>query len=244
MKLLRRCGSWITFFAFLLYFTMGQASATHLVGYLPDYGGNFATFAQTINFSKMTELNICFVNPPTCNGGCSSSSNMTFSLGQTDADIATLVNAAHAHGVKVLASIGGAGGDAQIVQFYNAGLSSQLVASLNTYVTPHNLDGVDLDIEETNHVGSTYSTFAADCISPFHSQGKLVTAATAQYISQGNMSTSTLESFDFINVMVYDNLSLCQQAVAYYSSTGEPNNKIVLGVPFFGSGGGQEPTYG
>ncbi len=224
-------------------FTAVPPPATHLVGYLPDYGGNFATFATTLNWSKMTHLNICFVNPPTCNGTCTGGSNMNFSLGQTDADIATLVNAAHAHGVKVLASIGGAGGDAQIVQFYNAGLSSQLVSSLNTWVTNHNLDGVDLDIEQPNNVGANYSTFAQDCINTFHSQGKLVTAATAQYISQGNMSTATLESFDFLNVMVYDNLSLCQQAVSYYSSVGEPKNKIVLGVPFFGSSGGNEPTW-
>jgi len=219
------------------------ASATHLVGYLPDYGGSFATFATTINWNKMTHLNLAFVNPPTCNGGCSGGSNMNFSLGQSDANIAALVNAAHAHGVKVLASIGGAGGDAQIVQFYNAGLSSQLVASLNNYVAQHNLDGVDLDIEQPNNVGANFSTFAADCINTFHPQGKLVTAAVAQYITQGNMSNSTLFSFDFINVMVYDNLSLCQQAVNYYTSVGEPKSKIVLGVPFFGSGGGQEPTW-
>src|SRR5580698_10367727 len=79
MKLLRRCGSLLTFFAALLFFTLGQtstASATYLVGYLPDYGGNFSTFAQTINFSKMTAINICFVNPPTCNGTCTGGSNM------------------------------------------------------------------------------------------------------------------------------------------------------------------------
>ncbi len=224
-------------------FTSVPVPATHVVGYLPDYGGNFATFATTINWSKLTHLNICFVNPPTCNGTCTGGSNMAFSLGQTDADIATLVNAAHAHGVKVLASIGGAGGDAQIVQFYNAGLASQLVSSLNTWVNAHNLDGVDLDIEETNNVGANYSTFAADCISTFRGEGKLVTAATAQYISQGNMSNTTLFSFDFINVMVYDNLTLCQQAVAYYTSVGEPKNKIVLGVPFFGNSGSNEPTW-
>src|SRR5260370_11859242 len=171
--------------------------------------------------------------PPVCNGTCTASSNMPVSSNQTNSAISTLVNAAHAAGVKVILSIGGGGGDKQIIQFYNAGLSSQLVASLNSYVTQFNLDGVDLDIEDPNNMGTPYATFAADLISTFHPQNKIVTAAVAQYL-QSAMPTSTLLQFDFVNVMNYSNLSNAQTAMSYFSSLGEPNSKIVLGVPFFG----------
>ena len=48
------------------------------------------------------------------------------------------------------------------------------------------------------------------------------------------MSNSTLQSFDFVTVMVYSNLSDCQSALAYFSSLGEPSGQMTLGVPFFG----------
>ena len=229
------------------YFTFAAGTTgggPRLVGYLPDYDGSYATFAQTLNFNKMTHLNFAFGNPPTCNGTCTASSNMAFSLGQSNADITTLVNAAHAAGVKVILSIGGGGGDQQIIQFYNAGLSAQLVASLNSYVTEFNLDGVDLDIEDPNNMGTPYATFAADLISTFHPQNKIVTAAVAEYL-QSAMPTSTLLQFDFVNIMNYSSLSDAQTAMAYFSSLGEPSSRMVLGVPFFGSSndGNTEETY-
>jgi uncharacterized protein involved in high-affinity Fe2+ transport len=219
-------------------------SGPRLVGYLPDYDGSYATFAQTLNFNKMTHLNLAFGLPPVCNGTCTASSNMAFSLNQSNADITTLVNAAHAAGVKVILSIGGGGGDQQIIQFYNVGLSSQLVASLNSFVTQFNLDGVDLDIEDPNNMGTPYATFAADLISTFHPQNKIVTAAVAEYL-QSSMPTSTLLQFDFVNIMDYSNLSDSQTAMAYFSSLGEPSSKMVLGVPFFGQSadGNTEETY-
>ena len=79
-----------------------------LVGYLPDYQGNYASFATSLDFNKMTHLVLAFALPPSCGGTCTASSNMTWSLNQTDADIATLVSAAHAAGVKVLLSIAAA----------------------------------------------------------------------------------------------------------------------------------------
>jgi hypothetical protein len=227
-----------------LSFASGSNAGPRLVGYLPDYDGSYATFAQTLNFNKMTHLNLAFGLPPVCNGTCTASSDMTFSLNQSSSDITTLVNAAHAAGVKVILSIGGGGGDQQIIQFYNAGLSAQLVASLNSYVTEFNLDGVDLDIEDPDNMGTPYATFTADLISTFHPQNKIVTAAVAEYL-QSSMPTSTLLQFDFVNIMNYSDLSDAQTAMAYFSSLGEPSSKMVLGVPFFGQSadGNTEETY-
>lgn len=218
---------------------------TRLVGYLPDYDGSYADFAETLDFSKMTHLYLAFGNPPFCNGTCTESSDMQFSLGQTDADIKTLVDKAHRKGVKVILSIGGGGGDQQILQFYNAGLSKQLVRSLNRYVRQHNLDGVDLDIEDSNNMGVPYETFTRTLIETFHPQGMIVTAAVAEYL-QDAMPDRALHMFDFINIMNYSNYSDATEAMNYYHQMKSvPKDKMTLGVPFFGqSGDGNiEETY-
>jgi chitinase len=218
---------------------------TKLVGYLPDYDGSYADFAKTIDFSKMTHLYLAFGLPPFCNGTCTESSDMQFSLGQTDEDIRTLVDTAHRKGVKVILSIGGGGGDQQILQFYNAGLSKPLVKSLNEYIHQHDLDGVDLDIEDPNNMGIPYETFTRTLIETFHPQGKIVTAAVAEYL-QDAMPDRALHMFDFINVMNYSNYSDAVDAMNYYHEMKSvPKDQMTLGVPFFGQSadGNTEETY-
>jgi chitinase len=208
-----------------------------LVGYLPDYDGSYADFAKSLDFSKMTHLYLAFGLPPFCNGTCTTASDMTFSLGQTDADIKTLVDAAHNAGVKVILSIGGGGGDQQILQFYNAGLSKPLVRSLNEYLHDHNLDGVDLDIEDPNNMGEPYAEFTEVLVDTFHPQRKIVTAAVAEYL-QGAMPDKALHMFDFVNVMNYSNYSDAVTAMDYYANEKKvPKDRITLGVPFFAQSG-------
>ena len=217
-----------------LALTSNAVAQSLLVGYIPDYNGSYASYAKSINFSKMTHLNLAFANPPKCSGTCTASSNMNFSIGQSDSNIAALVNAAHAAGVKVVLSIGGGGGDQQILQFYNAGLSTQLVNSLANYISAHNLDGVDVDIEDPNNMGNPYATFVSALVTKFRPQGKVITAAVAQYL-QGSMPDSALHQFDFVNVMNYSNYTDAQNALTFYAvQKNVPKNQITLGVPFFG----------
>jgi hypothetical protein len=231
--------------------TSAVTAAPRLVGYLPDYDGSYATFATTLNFSKMTHLILAFGVPPACTGACTASSDMTWALSsglQSDAEIAALVTAAHSAGLKVTLSIGGGSNstDDLISAFYNAGLSTQLAASLDAYLTAHNLDGVDVDIEDPSNMGANYEAFVSALIAQLHPEGKIVSAAVAEWLqSQNVMSNSTLQSFDFVNVMVYSNLSDCQTDLAYFSSLGEPSSQMTLGVPFFGqtADGSYSATY-
>jgi chitinase len=212
-------------------------SAPKLVGYLPDYDGSYSYFAHTLDFSKMTHLYLAFGLPPVCDGVCTKDSDMTFSLDQTNADIHTLVKAAHKAGVKVVLSIGGGGGDQQILQFYNAGLSVPLVKSLNSYVREHDLDGVDLDIEDPDNMGEPYAEFTKVLVDTFHPQGKTVTAAVAEYL-QDSMPDKALHMFDFVDVMNYSNYSDAEVALKYYSEKKKvPKEEITLGVPFFAQSG-------
>jgi len=201
-----------------------------------DKGKHYADYAKQVNFGKMTHLNLAFGDPPKCNGVCTTSSDMTFSIpGQSDADIAAIVAAAHAAGAKVILSIGGGGGDQRIIQFYNAWLSGALVDSLDTFVAAHAFDGIDLDIEDPSNMGAPFVTFVNALMAKFHPEGKIVTAAVAKYL-QSSMPDAALHQFDFINVMVYSSYEEALSALQFYSVDEKiARNKIVLGVGFFGS---------
>src|SRR6478609_7790594 len=95
----------------------------YLVGYLGVYkNADWTAVAKTLDFTKMTHLNLAFINPPICAGPCTAQSDMTLGGNRslTDEALTAIVEAAHAHGTKVLISIGGDGGDKNIMQFYNA----------------------------------------------------------------------------------------------------------------------------
>lgn len=219
-----------------------------LVGYVPAYNGaGLAGSLIGLDLSRITHLNIAFGNPPECGGPCTAQSDTTFSLhGQSDADIDALVAVAHSAGVKVLVSIGGGGGDQRIIQFYNVGLSAPLVASLDKFVRAHQLDGVDLDIEDPSNMGAPFATLVSTLTSTFHPEGKIVTAAVAKYL-QDSMPDAALHQFDFINVMNYSSYTAAVTALQFYAQVKEVSkHQIVLGVPFFASNSGdsKEEDYG
>jgi len=203
------------------------SSGSKFVVYVDDYSGSWATWATKINFSKMTHLNLAFFTATTSN-------NWQESSGQSDASIQALVDKAHASGVKVLASLGGGGGDTSVVnQYKNAANDDALVSNLDALVKRLNLDGVDIDIEKESsaEVGSAYATFVSKAIAKLRPEGKLVTAAVAQYL-QPYMLDSTLKSFDFVNVMIYtSNTGDYTSEASYYVNTkGLDKSKLTLGI--------------
>jgi len=215
-------------------------STPRLVGYLSaPKGVNLADSIKTLDLSRMTDLNLAFGDPPKCDGTCTPQSNMAFSVkGQSDADIDAVVAAGHAAGIRVFLSVGGGGGDQMIIQFYNAGLSAPLVASLDRYIGAHHFDGVDVDIEDPANMGQPYASFVSLLTLNLHAEGKLVTGAVAKYL-QASMPNSALHQFDFINVMNYSSYANAVTALQFYAQEENiPRDKIVLGVPFFASNAG------
>jgi len=210
-------------------------SGLHVVGYLPNYNGSYATWAKKLSFSKMTHLCLAFALANTSN---------QWNMGASDADVKAIVDAAHAAGVKVLASLGGGGGDQTVLkQYNNASSVGPLVDNLDTFLMAHNLDGADIDIESPGNLGQNFSTFVDMVVAKLHPEGKLVTAAVAQYL-QDNMSDATLHAFDFINVMIYSSLSETMTEATYYVNTKKvPKELVVLGAGFFGDGGNNEYAY-
>lgn len=232
----------LTLFLFLLTCTSAIAqtrsttsSNKRVVAYLPYYKGADLTDAvAAVNWTGITDLDLAFINPPACTGPCTASSDMTFGAkGHTDVELDALVSLMHRKGIRVLASIGGAGGDQQILQFYNAGLSTPLIASLNKFVGQHKLDGVDVDIEAPDNMGAPFADFIDKLVKVMRPQGKLVTAAVAKYL-QIAMPDAALHQFDYINLMVYSNLKDATDILNFYANVKHvPREQLVLGVPFF-----------
>jgi chitinase len=199
-----------------------------VVAYLANYTGSYATWAKKISFDKMTHLNLAFATVTGSN---------EWDMGASDADVKTLVDTAHAAGVKVLASLGGGGGDGSI--FNNWANMDAMLANLDPFLTRLNLDGADIDIENPGEVGSINSTTATNydkfveaIVAKLHPEGKLVTAAVAPWV--GGPRASTLEQFDFVNIMVYtSNLSDYTNGVNFFKVL--PKTKMTLGAGFYGA---------
>ena len=211
------------------------ASGLHVVAYLPNYSGSYSTWAKKLSFDKMTHLNLAFALATSAN---------QWDMGASDANVKAIVDAAHAAGVKVLPSLGGGGGDQTVLARYNDAASvGPLVDNLDAFVAAHDFDGVDIDIESPENLGAKYSTFVDMVVAKLRPEGKLVTAAVAQYL-QDSMSDATLHEFDFVNVMIYSNLSDTMKGATYYAVTKKvPKNLVVLGAGFFGDSGNNEYSY-
>ena len=207
----------------------------YLVGYLGVYKNlDWVAVAKTLDFNKMTHLNLAFINPPLCDGTCTTQSDLTLGGNRsfTDEALKAIVDAAHAKGTKVLISLGGDGGDRRIMQFYNAGLSVQLTDAIDAYLKKHNLDGVDVDVEQPKQMGVPYTTFVNTLVAKLRPQGKLITAAVAQYIQAGAQD-DVLPLYDIVNVMIYGTYERSVNDMNYWANTKKiPKEKLTLGIGF------------
>jgi GH18 family chitinase len=204
------------------------------VGYLPDWNGDYSTWAGKLNWGSLTHVNLCFGNP--------NSSGVT-TLAQSASNINTLVSTAHGKGVKVLVSIGGASGLGDVSKWLGSSRSTY-VSNLASFVNTYHLDGVDVDLEGPD-VNSNYGALVTDLVNKFHPGGKLVTAAVAQWFA-ASIPSSALQAFDFVNVMAYDDCgdwtgaceqstyASAQKSLDYFSGRGVSNGRLVLGLPFYG----------
>lgn len=217
-----------------------------VVAYVPNWI-DVAAFAKTIDYSKVTHLNVAFANPVNDLGVLSVST-------QDDA----LLAAAHRHGVKVLISIGGgAAAENKVLKpryFLLQGQEHRVefVARAAAYVIAHGYDGLDVDLEGPS-IGPDYGRFVTDLAAVLHPKGKLLTAAVSQGYGGSKIPNEALAVFDFINVMAYDatgtwapnkpgqhaSFEFARDNLNFWLKRGVPRNRVVLGVPFYGYGFGK-----
>ncbi|WNG42741.1 chitinase [Archangium minus] len=221
--------------------TEGRVSSTRVVGYFPTWRGD----VNTIQYDKLTHINYAFVLP-TAQGGLTGVSS-------GDARLRSLVNAAHARGVKVLIAVGGwmDGNDAPFEQLAaNASTRATFINNLVTFVEQAGLDGVDIDWEwpDPGTSAQNFGTLMRELGTALHSRGKLLTAAVVAMNTDG-IPSSAFADVDFLNIMAYDwgyphsTYDLAAQSLNYWLGRGLPKDKAVLGVPFYGRSPSADRTY-
>ena len=217
-----------------------------VVAYVPNWV-DLDTFSGTIDYAKITHINIAFENPINDLG------DLSF---HKKNDV--LISMAHANNVKVLVSIGGgsASGNKKLQSRYFDLLSeakrADFTKRLASYVEDHRFDGVDVDIEGPS-INKDYGAFINVLAAALKPDKKLLTAALSQGYGGKNVPVSVFEHFDFVNVMAYDgagswnpkapgqhsSMEYAKRNVEYWLKRGLPASKTVLGVPFYGYGFGK-----
>ncbi len=232
--------------------TVAESSAAaeppprRVVAYVPNWG-NLEAFVPTIEFSRLTHINVAFENPTNAAG------DLSFNRRNP-----VLLDAARARNVPVLVSIGGGAAaenkelTARYFDLISEAKRAAFVATLADYLTRHGFAGLDVDLEGPS-INEDYGAFIRDLAKALKPQGKLLTAALSKGYGGAKVPESVFEHFDFVNIMAYDgtgpwapdrpgqhsSLPFARDNVAYWLGRGLPREKAVLGVPFYGHGFGE-----
>jgi GH18 family chitinase len=219
----------------------GKAPLTRVVGYLPSYRVSWMNQGL---WGGYTHLVLAFFNPD-------SAGHFTGSF--TEEQMQAIRDSATAHGVKVLASLGGGGNPAHKIwgDLMSSARTAELADSVASLVEQYGLDGVDVDLEyvyDTTGYQTAFDTRYGAVIAAMRTAlpGKLLTAATARWVG-AKFTDDALAAFDFINSMSYDAkgtwtspgehspMSQSLGDLQYWNITrAVPADKIVLGLPFYG----------
>jgi chitinase len=208
-----------------------------IVGYLPLW--DLANASSSVNFGKITHLNIGFFNPD---------ENGNF---PGNPDLRNAAALAHANNVKILAAIAGGSPPVNFKILMEPANQNKFIASLVQLTQNYCLDGIDVDIEQ-DLINENYESFVTKLSAALKAKGKLITAAVAT-VYKDNYSPKALACYDFINIMSYDKTgpwnpaapgqhspySMAVDDLAYWGGTaGIAKEKLILGVPFYGWGFG------
>jgi chitinase len=226
----------IVFFCLISSFADAQF---RVVGYLNTWD-HFPGNVRTVDFSKITHLNIAF-------GEVDARGDLTVIEG-----LSVAVKKAHEQSVKVLISLGGAdldGTGKNWKKFTDAGHMKAFCDRIVTYLTMNGLDGVDVDLEG-NIIGQQYGGFIKTLSEKLRPAGKLLSAAVATWYEE-QVPASCLTYFDYVNIMSFDltgpgnaaagvgqhaPYSMAVNDLAFWKKKGVPAGKMGLGIPFYGYG--------
>jgi len=221
-----------------------------VIAYIPNWI-DLNSFSTTIQYSKLTHINIAFENPD-ANG------YLTFNSGSN-----AIINAAHAQNVKVFVSLGGGAiseGGAIRDNYFNLikpANRTAFIQKIYDYTVAHNFDGVDVDLEGPA-INADYGGFVIALAAKLHANGKQITAALSEGYGGANVPTSTFAAYDWINIMAYDATgpwntanpgphspySMAVNQFNYWTGRGLPASKAIIGVPFYGYGFGAAANQG
>ena len=224
---------------FIFYQIACFAQDFKVIGYLPYY--RFEIIEQ-IDFTKITHLNLAFLNPDI---------HGNLDIGGWDIDPIVAQAKSKNPALKVFISIAGGHITEEWEDAYDLFLlpenRSDFAHLLVEFANLHHLDGIDVDLE-WSYVNEYYSPFILVLADSLKSHGKKITAALPATHRYSDLTQEALDTFDFINLMVYDKTgpwrpndpgphsprSFTTQSISYWKNQGLVYSKMTLGVPFYG----------
>ncbi len=226
------------------------AVAYRSVGYLSAWTmATFPTAIDNIEFEKLTNLVFANLevtsptNPALTHNGYSDRIN-----GWVDEAVA----AGHTAGIDVYVSLYSNPSKASTVLTTiadNATLRAQLITNLSTYVTSHNLDGVEFDFEDVNMYGARTDLLIDDL---YDAGVKVSVSGGWEWDGDGiNIGIASDAKVEWIDVMCYDmtyppsvttspihsSYADSIAAMQMWSTANFTKSKLVMGIPFYGEDG-------
>lgn len=209
-----------------------------VVGYLFANAGLLEA-AKKIDYSKITHLNIAFINPD-----ATGVFPLVPGLGET-------VKLAHQHDVKVFASFAGGSPPEHLKELLQPTKQVALIVNFAKLVDTYGLDGIDVDLEG-DFIDQNYESFVLGLSDMLRAKKKMMTAAVATWTSN-RVSDQALARYDLVHIMSYDFTGPWNKANGGPHSTFEhlvkdfthwrdvrkvAPEKLVIGLPFYGYGFG------
>jgi GH18 family chitinase len=201
-----------------------------VVGYFPEYRWSF--FSK-IDWDAVTHVNYFAISANT-DGSLSTGG---VNLSHLDTAVAT----AHANGDKLSIVVGPQGFGTMAA---NATSLNNFVNNIVAFCNAHDLDGVDIDWEpQPTGVNLTRFQSLIDAMyAQMNPQDLLITAAV--YPLNPGVPLAAVQKMDWLNIMAY-NFSYADHttyaasinSLNAWSNWGVPNDKLVLGIPFYGREG-------
>jgi len=203
-----------------------------IVGY---YKGDLINYSGKIDFSRITHLNIAFVNPD------------ERGVFHPVPGLTSLVKKAHEQNVKVLAAIGGGKAPEYYRDLISEEQSAAFVESIRGMMQNYELDGIDVDLEGSL-ITSDYGTFIHKLSRAIKPSGMLTVAVASNNVAK--LDSAVLSDFDFVNIMSYDKTgpwrpndpgqhapyAMAVEDIRFWKSKGLDGRKLNLGLPFYGYG--------
>ena len=218
--------------------TQSTPNKFRVLGYLPG-NNNWSAAIAAIDLTAITDLNMAFINPDT---------NGNFVANEA---LKQAVAKAHSNKIRVFASIGGGNPPPYLASLLANDKRAALIASLVALAEQNNFDGIDVDIEN-DLINENYAPFVKELATALKQKNKLMTSALASW-NASLIGDSTLQLYDFINIMSYDKtgpwtplnpgqhspLMMAQNDFIYFNTTRHiPAEKLLIGLPFYGYGFG------
>jgi GH18 family chitinase len=213
-------------------------SKLRVLGYLHS-SNNWVNDLNAIDLTRITDLNLAFINP-----------DASGTVPANDA-YRQVIEIAHSHQVRVFLSLGGGTPPPHLSGLLENNKREALISGLITATETYGFDGIDVDLENAL-INDNYAAFVAGLSAALKAKNKLMTAALASWNSN-LISDSTLQLYDFINIMSYDKtgpwnlnnpgqhspFSMVQDDFNYFHKTRNiAAQKLFVGLPFYGYGFG------